>query len=105
LPGIVEAVGEEIEVLVDGGIRSGSDAVKALALGARAVLIGRAYVWAHSAAGSAGVTQMLELFRREIDNTLGLLRCPSVDALDASYVTFSSDFRWPPAGHPAAASP
>jgi isopentenyl diphosphate isomerase/L-lactate dehydrogenase-like FMN-dependent dehydrogenase len=97
LPAVVEAVNGEIEVLLDSGVRRGSDVVKALALGARAVLIGRGYLWGHCAAGSAGVSHMLELFRRQIDATLGLLGCPSVDALDESYVTLPPDFRWEPA--------
>jgi isopentenyl diphosphate isomerase/L-lactate dehydrogenase-like FMN-dependent dehydrogenase len=86
LPEVVDAVGHEIEVLLDGGIRRGSDVVKAVALGARAVLLGRACVWAHAAAGGPGVAHLLELFRRDIDRTLALAGCPSVEALDGSYV-------------------
>jgi len=70
LPTIVEAVGERIEILLDGGIRRGSDVVKALALGARAVLIGRAYLWGLAANGEAGVRNVLELLRSGIDETL-----------------------------------
>jgi L-lactate dehydrogenase (cytochrome) len=66
----VEAVGEEVEVLIDGGLRRGSDVVKALALGARAAMIGRAYLWGLAANGEAGVANVLEIFRAGIDETL-----------------------------------
>ena len=86
LPRIVDAVGADVEVLVDGGFRRGVDVVKAIALGARAVLIGRAYIWGLAAGGSAGVERVLAQFRDGIDRTLALLGCPSVAALDRSYV-------------------
>jgi L-lactate dehydrogenase (cytochrome) len=70
LPVIAEAVGEQIEVLCDGGIRRGSDVVKAVALGARAVMIGRAYLWGLAAAGQAGVENVLDVLRGGIDSTL-----------------------------------
>jgi len=70
LPAIVDAVGDEVEVLLDGGIRRGSDVVKALALGARAVLVGRAYLWGMAAAGEAGVHNVLEIMRGGIEETL-----------------------------------
>ena len=63
LPAIADAVGSEIEVLLDGGIRRGSDVVKALALGARAVMIGRAYLWGLAANGQPGVENVLDIFR------------------------------------------
>ena len=73
LPSIAEAVGEQVEVLLDGGIRRGSDVVKALALGARAVLIGRAYLWGLAANGQAGVENVLDILRGGIDSAvLGL---------------------------------
>ena len=72
LPGIVEAVGGEAPVLVDGGFRRGIDVVKALALGARAILIGRPHLWGVACAGEDGVFWVLELFRREIDRALAL---------------------------------
>ena len=72
LPGIVEAVGGKAPVLVDGGFRRGIDVVKALALGARAVLIGRPHLWGVACAGEDGVFWVLELFRREIDRALAL---------------------------------
>lgn len=86
LPEFVDAVGDEVEVLVDGGIRRGGDVVKALALGAHAVLIGRAYVWGLAAGGEDGVARVLELMRSGIERTLTLLGCPSIDALDRSHV-------------------
>ncbi len=70
LPTIAEAVGDQVEVLFDGGIRRGSDAVKALALGAKAVMIGRAYLWGLAANGEAGVTNVLEILRSGIDESL-----------------------------------
>jgi pre-mycofactocin synthase len=70
LPAIADAVGDQIEVLLDGGIRRGSDVVKALALGARAVMIGRAYLWGLAAAGQAGVENVLDIMRAGIDSTL-----------------------------------
>jgi isopentenyl diphosphate isomerase/L-lactate dehydrogenase-like FMN-dependent dehydrogenase len=86
LPGIVDAVGSDLEVLVDSGFRRGADVVKALALGARAVLIGRAYIWALAAAGEPGVDRILQLLREGMASTLTLLGCPSVEALDRTYV-------------------
>jgi heme/flavin dehydrogenase (mycofactocin system) len=70
LPSIAAAVGQEIEVLLDGGVRRGSDVVKALALGARAVMIGRAYLWGLSANGQAGVENVLDILRDGIDSGL-----------------------------------
>jgi pre-mycofactocin synthase len=81
LPGVVAAVGGEIEVLMDGGIRRGSDVVKALALGARAVMIGRAYLWGMAANGEAGVSNVLEILRAGIVETLGALGVASVHDL------------------------
>ena len=81
LPGVVEAVGGEIEVLMDGGIRRGSDVVKALALGARAVMIGRAYLWGMAANGEAGVANVLEILRAGITETLDALGVESIHDL------------------------
>jgi isopentenyl diphosphate isomerase/L-lactate dehydrogenase-like FMN-dependent dehydrogenase len=86
LPEVVEAVGDRIEVLMDGGVRRGGDVVRALGLGARAVLIGRGYVWPLAAAGEDGVRQALELYRRGIDATLALLACPSVRDVDGRHL-------------------
>jgi L-lactate dehydrogenase (cytochrome) len=72
LPAVVEAVGGRIPVLFDGGVRRGADAVKALALGAKACLIGRPQLWGLAVAGEAGVAHVLEIYRREIDRVMGL---------------------------------
>ncbi len=86
LPEVVKAVGTQTEVLMDGGIRRGTDIVKALCLGARAVLCGRAYAYGLAAAGEAGVNRAIEILRADLDRTLRLLGCPSVINLDRSYV-------------------
>lgn len=86
LPEVVEAVDGRIEVLMDGGIRRGSDIVKALCLGARAVLIGRAYGYGLAAGGGAGVTRAIDILRGDLVRTLKLLGCSSVAGLDPSYV-------------------
>ena len=86
LPEVVAAVGGQIEVLVDGGIRRGSDIVKALCLGARAVLVGRAYAYGLAAAGEEGVADAIAILRSDFVRTMKLLGCPSVHELDASYV-------------------
>jgi L-lactate dehydrogenase (cytochrome) len=70
LPAIADAVGDEIEVLLDGGVRRGSDVVKAVALGARAVMIGRAYLWGLAANGQDGVENVLDILRSGIDSAL-----------------------------------
>lgn len=86
LPPIVEAVDGRIDVLVDGGIRRGWDAAKALALGADAVLVGRPVLWGLACEGAAGAQQVLQELIDELDNTLGLLGCPRARDLDRSYV-------------------
>jgi isopentenyl diphosphate isomerase/L-lactate dehydrogenase-like FMN-dependent dehydrogenase len=93
LPEVVAAVDGRIEVLVDGGVRRGSDIVKAICLGARAVLIGRAYAYGLAAAGEPGVTRALEILRADVERTLKLLGCPSVAALDRSYVEMPAHWR------------
>jgi len=93
LPEVVAAVNGRIEVLMDGGIRRGSDIVKAICLGARAVLCGRAYAYGLAAAGEAGVARALEILRVDLERTLRLLGCPSVAALDRTYVNVPSS--WP----------
>lgn len=87
LPEIVGAVNGRVEVLMDGGIRRGADIVKALCLGARAVLCGRAYAYGLAAAGEAGVTRAVEILRTDLERTLRLLGCPSIAALDHSYIS------------------
>jgi len=81
-------VGTETEILIDGGIRRGSDIVKAICLGARAVLIGRAYAYGLGATGEAGVTRALEILREDVERTLRLLGCPSVLKLGSGYVEY-----------------
>ena len=81
LPAIVDAVGDRIEIVLDGGVRRGSDVVKALALGARAVMIGRAYLWGLAANGQAGVENVLDLLRGGIDSALLGLGKSSIDEL------------------------
>src|SRR6202046_232655 len=78
LPEVVAAVNGQIEVLMDGGVRRGSDIVKAICLGARAVLIGRAYAYGLAAAGHPGVARAIEILRTDVERTLRLLGCPSV---------------------------
>ena len=86
LPEVVKAVNGQTEVLMDGGIRRGTDIVKALCLGARAVLCGRAYAYGLAAAGEAGVNRAIEILRTDLDRTLRLLGCASVAELDRTYV-------------------
>lgn len=87
LPEVVKAVGGQAEVLMDGGIRRGADIAKALCLGAKAVLIGRAYAYGMAAAGQRGVTRALEILREDFERTLRLLGCPAAEALDARYLS------------------
>jgi isopentenyl diphosphate isomerase/L-lactate dehydrogenase-like FMN-dependent dehydrogenase len=86
LPEVVAAVNGKVEVLMDGGIRRGTDIVKALCLGARAVLCGRAYAYGLAAAGEAGVARAIEILRADLDRTLKLLGCASVADLDRSFL-------------------
>lgn len=86
LPEVVEAVNGRAEILMDGGIRRGSDVLKALCLGARAVLVGRAYLYGLGAAGEDGVSRALEILRADLIRTMALLGCSSIAELDRSYV-------------------
>jgi L-lactate dehydrogenase (cytochrome) len=86
LPEVVAAVGDRTTVLFDGGIRRGADIVKALCLGARGVLIGRAYAYGLGAGGEAGVTRAIEILRADVVRTLKLLGCASLAELNASLV-------------------
>jgi L-lactate dehydrogenase (cytochrome) len=92
LPEVVDAVAGRTEILLDGGIRRGSDIVKAICLGARAVLIGRAYAYGLGAAGGDGVARAIDILRADLIRTLKLLGCPSIAALDASYVQTPSEW-------------
>jgi len=87
LPEVLDAVDGRVEVLMDGGIRRGSDIVKALCLGAKAVLAGRAYAWALGAAGGPGVARAIDILRTDLIRTMRLLGCASIRDLDRSYVS------------------
>ena len=86
LPEVLAAVNGRVEVMVDGGVRRGGDIVKALCLGARAVLIGRAYAWGLGAAGGPGVARAIEILSADIDRTMRLLGCSSVSELSREFV-------------------
>jgi isopentenyl diphosphate isomerase/L-lactate dehydrogenase-like FMN-dependent dehydrogenase len=86
LPAIVSHVAGRVPVLMDGGIRRGTDVFKALALGARAVLIGRAYLWGLAADGEAGVTRVLEMLREELELTMALAGCRSLEEVSPAHV-------------------
>jgi isopentenyl diphosphate isomerase/L-lactate dehydrogenase-like FMN-dependent dehydrogenase len=92
LPEVVEAVGGAIDVLIDGGFRRGSDVVKALCLGARAVLIGRAYAYGLGAAGEAGVARTIEIMRTDIVRTMKLLGCATLHELNRSLVDVPAEW-------------
>jgi 4-hydroxymandelate oxidase len=86
LPEVVEAVEGRVEVLVDGGVRRGSDVVKALALGAKAVFVGRPYLWGLAADGQEGVAAVLSLLREELAHAMALCGSPSIEAIGRSVV-------------------
>jgi len=94
LPEVVQAVHGQVEVLMDGGVRRGTDIVKAICLGARAVLCGRAYAYGLAAAGEAGVARAIEILRTDLERTVRLLGCPSIAALDRSYVNVPKSWEW-----------
>tara|TARA_B100000131_G_scaffold321706_1_gene373374 strand:- start:1476 stop:2648 length:1173 start_codon:yes stop_codon:yes gene_type:complete len=87
LPEIVKAANGEIDVLLDGGIRRGGDVVKALCLGAKGVLVGRAYAYGLAAAGGTGVARAIDILKTDVVRTMKLLGCDSVKKLDKSYIT------------------
>jgi L-lactate dehydrogenase (cytochrome) len=93
LPEVLEAVQGKAEVLLDSGIRRGTDIIKALCLGAKAVLCGRAYAYGLAAAGQAGVTRALQILRADMERTLKLLGCSSVANVDRSYLDLPEN--WP----------
>jgi 4-hydroxymandelate oxidase len=86
LPGVIEEVGDEVEVLLDGGVRRGTDIVKAIALGARAVLLGRPILWGLAVGGEVGVRHVLQILRTELDRTLAMCGCPDVRDLKRDLV-------------------
>jgi isopentenyl diphosphate isomerase/L-lactate dehydrogenase-like FMN-dependent dehydrogenase len=92
LPSIARAVGGRIEVFMDGGVKRGTDVVKALCMGARAVLIGKAYAYGLAAAGSVGVGRVLEILRSDVERTMRLLGCSSLAELQSSFVTYPSEW-------------
>ena len=93
LPEIIKAVNGRAEVLMDGGVRRGSDIVKAICMGARAVLVGRAYAYGLAAAGEAGVSRAIAILRADVERTMKLLGCASLTDLDRSYVDIPHN--WP----------
>ncbi len=86
LPGVVKAVNSGLEVLIDGGIRRGTDVIKALAFGANAVCVGRPIIWGLGHAGENGVLQVLEILRSEIDSAMGLCGCASVGEISSDLI-------------------
>lgn len=87
LPAVVDAVGDALEVIVDGGIRRGTDVLKALALGARAVMVGRPVVWGLAVDGAAGAQRVIEILLAELDASLALAGAPLASKLDRNFVT------------------
>ncbi len=92
LPEVVQAVKGRTEILLDGGVRRGSDVVKAIAMGARAVLIGRAYAYGLGAGGHAGVARAIDILKIDVIRTLKLLGCAAARDLDGSYVDIPADW-------------
>ena len=92
LPEVLAAVGDQAEVLMDGGIRRGSDVVKAICMGARAVLVGRAYAYGLGAAGEAGVVRAVEILRADLQRTMMLLGCASISQLNQSFIQLPRDW-------------
>jgi isopentenyl diphosphate isomerase/L-lactate dehydrogenase-like FMN-dependent dehydrogenase len=100
LPEVLAAASDQIEVLFDSGIRRGSDIVKALAIGARAVLVGRAYAYGLGAAGEAGVVRAIDILRGEVVRTMKLLGCASVRELDRAFVSVPREWELAPPTRP-----
>jgi 4-hydroxymandelate oxidase len=90
LPHVADAVGDRCEIYVDGGVRRGSDVLKAIALGARAVLVGRAMLWGLAVGGEQGATHVLEILRRELDEAMLLCGCTTLSDLDRSLLAPST---------------
>jgi (S)-mandelate dehydrogenase len=94
LPEIAAAVGGRLKIMLDSGVRRGSDIVKALALGADMVFVGRAALYGASAGGEAGVTRALDILKSEVDRVMALIGCPNVEDLDERYLALGDE---PPA--------
>jgi L-lactate dehydrogenase (cytochrome) len=94
LPEVVAAANGRIDVLMDGGIRRGGDIVKAICLGAKAVLVGRAYAYGLGAGGGPGVARAIEILRVDVVRTLKLLGCASIKSLDRSWVDVPSTWNY-----------
>jgi isopentenyl diphosphate isomerase/L-lactate dehydrogenase-like FMN-dependent dehydrogenase len=106
LPEVVDAVGKKTEVFLDGGVRRGADVVRACALGAKAVLIGRPYLWGLAAAGESGVVDVLTLFQRGTSATLAALGCPSIAEIDPTWLRpLPEQGQWNEIGASNASSP
>lgn len=105
LPEVVAAVGGKVEVYLDGGIRRGSDVVKALALGATAVLIGRPYIYGLAVSQQRGIEDVVGILRNEVDNTMALLGCSSIADIDSSLVKRIDGASTAPATDPWAVRP
>jgi isopentenyl diphosphate isomerase/L-lactate dehydrogenase-like FMN-dependent dehydrogenase len=86
-------VNGQIEVLMDGGVRRGGDIIKAICMGARAVLVGRAYAYGLAAAGEPGVTRAIAILRADLERTMKLLGCAAISELNRTYVDVPRD--WP----------
>src|SRR4029453_11071569 len=89
LADIADAVGDDAEIICDGGVRRGSDIVKALALGANACMAGRAYLYGLGAAGEAGVDHVLQLFASDMKRTMALIGCTSIKEINRDFVTLN----------------
>jgi L-lactate dehydrogenase (cytochrome) len=96
LPRIVDAIGTQKEVLFDGGVRSGQDVLRALALGAKGCLTGRAFLYGLGAGGEAGVTTAIELIRRELDISMALTGVRGIDQIDRSILASEWPSNRPP---------
>ncbi len=90
---IVDAVGNRTDIILDGGIRRGADVVKAISLGAKAVMTGRSWIWGLAAAGQTGVERVYEIFAQEIDQTLALLGRTRLDEIDESAVNLPESWK------------
>ena len=86
LPEVVAAAGDRVEVLMDGGVRNGTDVVRALALGAKAVLIGRPWVWAMAARGETGVASLLQVFQQEISRSMAMMGVTRIDEITSETI-------------------